>query len=309
MTVVDTYDYKHHAIKISWQLICAFWNCKDIFVLLSRNGRTFLFPVIFCLNKLFHRQLYHDVVGGALPEEAASRPALLRQLRLFNVNWVELPKMKLQLEELGLQNVQVLPNFKKLNILSEEELTVSPSDPKVFVMFSRVTKSKGMTLAAETIASINEEAGAIRAKLDIWGPVEDEYQQEFDDLLRRYQDIVHYRGTVPYEQSVRTLKGYYMLLFPSTYFGEGMPGTLIDAFSAGLPVIASDWHFNADVVCEGKTGFCYRWDFPAALKERILFALDHPEIVDPMRTDCIREAAKYTPEYAMNIIIETMNNV
>ena len=119
--VVDTYDYKHHAIKISWRLIYAFWNCKDIFVLLSRNGRTFLFPVIICLNKLFHRHLYHDVVGGALPDEAALRPALLRQLHLFNINWVELPKMKLKLEELGLRNVEVLPNFKKLNILDEKE--------------------------------------------------------------------------------------------------------------------------------------------------------------------------------------------
>ena len=38
------------------------------------------------------------------------------------------------------------------------------------------------------------------------------------------------------------------MLFPTFWWGEGMPGVIIDAFICGLPVLASDWNFNCDVV-------------------------------------------------------------
>lgn len=299
---IDTYQYRKNALPILYRTLKAFMECEHFFVLLSRNGRKFFFPVLTGLNALFHRKLYHDVVGGALPEEARMRPALRKQLKRFVVNWVEFPEMKTQLENLGINNVEVLPNFKRLQLLSEDELGCVQTSPFLFTMFSRVIKQKGIETAAESIAEVNRRFGGQKAVLHIYGPVEESYQREFSELLDKFNDCVFYKGCVPYDESVKALRNSFMLLFPSVYKGEGMPGTIIDAFSAGVPVIASDWHFNGELVRNDETGYCYDWKNPKLLTERICYAIDHPEKIDRMRKSCLKEAKKYTPEAAMEQI-------
>lgn len=296
---VDTYRYSRRFIPVLWNTVRAFLHCEHIFILLSKNGRRFFFPLLTGLNTIFHRRLYHDVIGGALPDEVRERPALGKQLNRFEVNWVEFSSMKEALEQLGVTNAEVLPNFKRLNVLSENQLPETEKDPFVFTMFSRVTKEKGMGEAAAAIAEINQRFGSRRAVLHIYGPVESDYQAEFDALLKKHSDAVFYRGCVPYEESVQALCNSFLLLFPSTYYGEGLPGTIIDAFSAGLPVIATDWHFNAELVRSRETGYCYSWKEPERLVEWMLYAMAHPDEVEAMRPACLREAKKYTPEVSM----------
>ena len=80
---VDTYQYRKNVVQILYRTIKAFVQCEYFFILLSRNGRKFFFPILNGLNRLFRRRLYHDVVGGALPGEAADSPVLVRQLKQF----------------------------------------------------------------------------------------------------------------------------------------------------------------------------------------------------------------------------------
>ena len=303
---VDTYQYRRRVIPVLWNTLRAFFECEHIFVLLSKNGRRFFFPILTGLNTVFHRRLYHDVIGGALPDEVRARPALGKQLNRFEVNWVEFSAMKEALAQLGVTNAEVLPNFKRLKILSEDQLPETDRNPFVFTMFSRVTKEKGVEEAAAAIAEVNRQYGEKRAVLHIYGPVELVYQAEFEKLLEKHSDAVFYQGCVPYEKSVQTLCNSFLLLFPSTYYGEGLPGTIIDAFSAGLPVIATDWHFNAELVRSGETGYCYSWKEPRQLVKWMCYAMEHPDEVEAMRPACLREAKKYTPEAVMPQICRKM---
>ena len=76
----------------------------------------------------------------------------------------------------------------------------------------------------------------------------------FDELKDSFSACVHYGGLVPFYKSVEVLKNYFALLFPTYYEGEGFAGTLIDALAAGVPVIASDWRYNPEIVEDGMTG-------------------------------------------------------
>lgn len=303
---VDTFRYRKRLLYIIWRALCAFVECDHIFVLLSKNGRRFFFPVLMCLNAIFHRRLYHDVIGGALPDEAMESRALCRQLRKFEINWVEFAEMKEQLERAGVQNVEVLPNFKRLHILQEGQLREKWQEPYPFVMFSRVIREKGINEAAKAIKAVNDRFGRLRAVLYIYGPVEDSYQKEFSEILKRYGSCVSYMGCVPFQESVQVLRDCFMLLFPTFYKGEGMPGTILDAFSAGLPVIATDWHFNGNLVRTGDTGYCYDWKKPELLAEYISYAVEHPEEINKMRKNCLAEAAKYTADIVMEQICRRM---
>ncbi len=52
----------------------------------------------------------------------------------------------------------------------------------------------------------------------------------------------------------RVLAEHDALVFPTWYEGEGMPGAVIEAMQAGLPVIASDWRSLPELVVDGRNG-------------------------------------------------------
>ena len=79
------------------------------------------------------------------------------------------------------------------------------------------------------------------ATLDIYGPVEDDYKEELFSLIESSQNNCKYCGIIDSSKSVEALKSYFALLFPTHWKHEGIPGTIIDAFSAGIPVIARKW--------------------------------------------------------------------
>ena len=60
--------------------------------------------------------------------------------------------------------------------------------------------------------------------------------------------------------SVDVLKSYFFLLFPTKCPGEGIPGTIIDAYAAGLPVVSSLYPNFAEIIDEGVTGLGYEFD-------------------------------------------------
>ena len=68
---------------------------------------------------------------------------------------------------------------------------------------------------------------------------------------------------------------------------------MVDAFVAGLPVIASDWHLNKEIIIEGETGFlikpCEEEDLLKIMEKCIL----NPSILNSMRDSCQRKAMEY----------------
>ena len=96
-----------------------------------------------------------------------------------------------------------------------------------------------------------------------------------------------------------------MLLFPTKHKDEGFPGTIVDAFCAGLPVIASNWTSCCDIVTDKKTGIIYEFSNKKELKQAIIqsLMLNEQEYITMCRNDII-EAKKYLPEFAINSIID-----
>jgi glycosyltransferase involved in cell wall biosynthesis len=83
---------------------------------------------------------------------------------------------------------------------------------------------------------------------------------------------------------------------------EGFPRTLVEAFAAGLPVIASRLGAMAALIRDGETGMLFEPGNAAELAEKLLWAEAHPEQMDAMGCAARSEyEAHYTPEknYAM----------
>jgi glycosyltransferase involved in cell wall biosynthesis len=93
------------------------------------------------------------------------------------------------------------------------------------------------------------------------------------------------------------------LVLPSIWY-ENFPRTLVEAFSAGLPVIASRIGALAELVTEGETGLLFEPGDAAALADRMRWALDHaPQIaVMGARARDVYEA-QFAPERNLQMLL------
>ena len=211
--------------------------------------------------------------------------------------------MKTALERQGFNNILVMPNCKKLTVLSENELVYPNGTPLKLCTFSRVMKEKGIEDAVNAVTSVNKVFGCNIYSLDIFGQVDENQTEWFENLRKSFPDYISYKGLVPFEKSVETIKNYFALLFPTFYEGEGFAGTLIDAFSAGVPVIASDWKYNSEIVNEN-VGFLYKTGNQKEFENILKSAAENPSQVIKKKKLCLKEAEKFRPDEAVKILIE-----
>lgn len=297
--------FKTKRSKVLFECINAMLHCKEIIMLPAHNGLLVLTPLLSVLNKFSNKKLHYVVIGGWLPEylDKHQRVADMLRKNFFKI-YVETNGMKKKLIERNFDNVEVMPNFKNLNI--NEDLSFSKEKPYRFCTFSRVMYEKGIEDAVNTIKKINEEAKETRCTLDIYGQIDSGYEQKFEELQKEFPEYIKYCGCVDAQKSGEVLKSYYALLFPTFYSGEGFAGTVIDAFAAGIPVIASDWRYNAEIVENMKSGIVYPHKNVEELKKSILTLINDTSLVEKMKAYCVQEAKRYLPETVISILLENI---
>lgn len=300
--LVDTYNLKKNPLRLIFDTFRAVIRCRHIFLTVSTNGMNFYLRFFYCLSKLCKRHVYHDIIGSELLDMVRENPKLVRYLNALDVNWFEFEQGTRYLREQGVTNAETMPNFKRITPVEQAKPYRDEAGLYRFCTFSRVMREKGVTDAIQAVHAVNEKLGGDRVRLDIYGPVEEDYRRELAELTERYADEVCYKGVADSADSVAHLKDYYALLFPTRWRGEGVPGTLIDAFASGLPVIASDWHANRDIVCDGITGLIYPSVRYETLEEALLWALEEPEEMDRMRFAARAEFDAYTPDAILDRI-------
>lgn len=292
---VDTFGGKKRLVPILLNLISLVVSCKNIIILPAHNSLRIFVPLLAFMNNFYHRKLHYVVIGGWLPEFVATRKYLQRALMSFDSIYVETNVMKIKLVDMGFHNVIVMPNCKKLNILEPEELVYAKEEPYKLCTFSRVMKEKGIEDAVDAVIAVNEEMGRIVYTLDIYGQIDSNQVEWFKNLEERFPTYIKYKGLVDFDETTHVLKDYFMLLFPTYYDGEGFAGTLIDAMAAGVPVIASNWRYNSEIIKEGKIGFIINKN----LKDELVKVLSTTNMVNDMKISCLVEAEKYLPEKAI----------
>ena len=307
LLIADTYEYKKHIIGLIFKVIRCIKKGDVIFILLSRNGRRVIFPIVDAINRIYHKPIFHDVIGGAFEYDLVESRALQRICSRFDINWIESRGAVERILAAGFQNAAYLPNFKRLSPIARPEEYADSDSVYRFCTFSRVMREKGIGTAAQAVLDINRSSGSRKAALDVYGPIENGFEEELRQYVESSDGAISYKGVADFSSSVDVLKKYYMLLFPTTFDGEGFPGTLIDAFSAGLPVIATDWHYNGEIIDQDRTGFLYDPKEPYRLRELIEYCMSEPERINEMRKNCLAEVRQYDADTVMDTISQRID--
>lgn len=286
----DTSQWKQHPLRLVMALLYATKQSKNVIIMPAENGIRVFVPFLGLLSGGGKAAAHYIVTGGWLPEFLEQHKWLVRFLTKFDGIYAEAASMVRRLNQAGCGNVFLLRNFKRMEPVKLEKHIYQK--PYKVCTFSRITAEKGIETAVRAVLAVNRMKNDTFITLDIYGQIADGYKSRFMELLSEADDAVTYKGEVAPDKSVDVLRTYDALLFPTYYPGEGVPGTVIDAFFAGVPVIASDWRYNREIITDRMTGIIYKDDRQL---EQYLLRLDtHTEELCRMARNCIAESEKYT---------------
>ena len=302
----DTHGGVKTLLKAPVQGWKALQGAKNVLMLPAHNGLRVFGRLLPFLRGFFpDRKIHYVVVGGWLPVFLEKRKGLARVLKKFDALYVETKTMQKALERMGFSQVFVMPNCKELTPAVKEDLVYQMQKPYKLCTFSRVMKEKGIEDAIEAVKAANEKIGETAFSLDIYGQVDGAQTEWFDSLQKEFPPYIQYDGLVSFDKSVDVLKNYFALLFPTYYHGEGFAGTLIDAYSAGVPVIASDWKYNPEIVSED-VGFVFPTRDVDAFAEILCRIYADNSLINDKKEACLARSRQYLPENAMQVLIDNM---
>jgi glycosyltransferase involved in cell wall biosynthesis len=100
------------------------------------------------------------------------------------------------------------------------------------------------------------------------------------------------------------MKDAAVLIFPSIWY-EGFPVTIVEAYSVGLPVIASNLGGMSSIIEHKRTGLHFRPGDPEDLAAKVEWIFGHPAGLERMRQEARAEyEVKYTAERNYEMLME-----
>lgn len=184
----------------------------------------------------------------------------------------------------------VKPNFVK-DVFQKENFSESVDRKENFYLFiGRISEEKGIRTLVDAWSSFKNQSNA---KLLILGdgPIKKELQK-----ISEGNSMISWLGFMEREQVLDYLLKAKALIFPSEWF-EGMPMTILEAFSAATPVLSTNIGSQAEIVEHEKTGL----QFEAGDQNKLIEALERFESNKAKQREMSLAARreyeeKYTPE-------------
>ena len=288
--------------KLLWELL----QCKTLIIIPAQNNLRYTLPVVYYLSKLFCYRIVLICIGGWQVEffggsnQFEPHP---RQLKISKKIRAFLPEMKKVEDDLvrcfGFKNTEMFPNFRFFDTTIQQIENMSNTLKLVF--FARINKRKGY----HTIFNFAEQiiANKYNITIDFYGPVNGDDKEDFMALVDKYQSCVRYCGVLKENEITEHLVNYDVMLLPTQYYTEGLPGTVLDAYIAGIPVIATEWKHSHEFIEDKVSGFIVPFnDCQQDFNEKILTLYKDREMLSEMKKQAFQKRLLYSSEYAWSIL-------
>jgi len=227
----------------------------------------------------------------------------LNILKRVKTLYVETDGMKEYLEKLGLNNVKVFPNCRNNSIKFQARRNIKR--PLKCLYFSMVSNKKGVDIfldAAEELPDI---------QFDIYGELnmDDLEKSNFEKKCSKLTNVM-YKGCFKGldEELYSLLNEYDLLVLPSRWKFEGVPGVLVEAKIAALPAIVSNINFNCEVIKNGKEGIVLEKNDKEHLIEAIVKLNENRDLLFQLAVGARKSAERYLVNYYEKSLIENLNS-
>ena len=278
---LDTYEWKNKKIDTFINCIKMLKNNKNIIILTAQRGLFVFIPLFALLNVFFKKKIHYVVVGAWLEEKIKNNKFMIWCLRHINYIYVENSNLKNKLNYLSINNVYIMRNFK--NITPVKKVTKVGEKVKL-CFFARVMEKKGIEDAIRCVSELEKNV-----IFDIYGPIDKNYEEKFCEIKKNFSNNISYKGIIDSNKSVDTLKNYDIMLFPTKFKTEGIPGTIIDAYASGLTVVSSIWDNYNEIIDDGITGIGYEIDNYNDFKKKITELIENKNKIYELKKNALRK--------------------
>lgn len=300
---VDFNRVKRKDIKEAWRLVFHLLNPRNRFVVgvSGKITRKRFTQVLYYLNRKAMRKSIIMIMGGTASHDMSVDPEYRKCAMGYKKIYVETQSMKAEMDAAGFENVDIYPNGR---FRPQKAVELKTADKKLrCVFFSQVQPEKGVDLvlkAAKALPNVD---------FIFYGKIVDGFKEDFLNNVESLPNVSYcgvFKGTG--EEVYAELSQYDVLLLPTRWEAEGVPGILVEGKIAGLAEIVTDHNYNAEIVENGQDGIVLKNNTVEELIEAILYVQENPDVLKKMKLNSRKSAEKYCiensiPEIEANICV------
>lgn len=234
------------------------------------------------------------IMGGRFQDYVGADSKLKSLLSSIKLNLVETKGMQKAFKTLGLQNTEVFPNAR---LADRSRTPVTHNSELKCVFFSKICVDKGV----DYIISEFEDVEGVT--VDFYGHVDAGIKDRFESFIITHS-YANYQGIfdAAKDDVYAELSKYDILLLPTKWKGEGVPGILVEAKMAGITAVVSKVNYNTEIVLNGVEGIVLDDLERGSLRKAVEFLA-----VDRDRLMTLKEGAYGSrSRYAMESYIEKL---
>ncbi|MGB4655068.1 MAG: glycosyltransferase [Bacteroidales bacterium] len=285
------YDSKLNVFKLIKGII----KNKNIVFIMAINGKKYILPVLYFV-RLFSKKNIIVIPIGAY---------LTRHLEKEFIHRYMLSKMRVVLSQVTLETEKFKKKWKFSNVDTLNNFRLHNYTPSFtnnrelkLVYMARIDKQKGLDVMFE-IADHVEKSEIEDIKIDFYGQFDnDETKTYFEKEIARHPST-KYKGYLMPDDIYKTLDNYDLLILPTKYIkSEGFPGTILDAYISGIPVLASNWLHATEFVEDGISGYIRDPYKPKEFIDVVMYLYNHKEIIPTLKQNAYKRSLQYSGDAA-----------
>ncbi len=261
-------------------------NCFVVGVASKKSGKKFC-KLLYFVNRKAMRKSINFLMGGTAANDIVNDREYQKYISQFKRVYAETHGMVEALKKAGLENAAYYPNcrFRPENVLPELR---NDNHTLRAVFFSLISPEKGIdiVIAAATLLQNTE--------FHIYGEIKDGFETEFLASIASLPNI-NYHGVFKGkdEQVYHELSKYDVLLLPSRWKYEGVPGILVESKIAGIPAVVSNIAYNAEIVNDGVDGIVLKENTAEALSKALLYLDENRSVLSKLKIGAKSSAEHY----------------
>ena len=289
-----------------FKLIKLMVSSRQLILSLNKYGRYTIIPIFFLFSLFSRKRAVLYVIGGTFDQQLYFLSPLMRKIFVRTVNrldgvFAESKALMDGLQNAGIRNVTMIYNPRK-DTGTRWELTDDNRAKAVFI--SRVYEDKGLNVFMDAVEKIN--AKGTHLELDIYGPVDSEYEAYLNQRVAESGGTITYKGVLKPDEVQNILPQYHFLGLPTFHFGEGLPGILVESGMAGMPIIITRFNALPEYFTHNESALFIEPRDVLSLENEILRLLNDDELASTLSKGILKTVEPFKVENVIKQSLEYM---
>lgn len=313
-------------IKLALSVIRKISHTAAVYLTIAQSRVGFLRDVLFILICVWWRRpIIAHLHGGNYAqfynsENAAMRFLIRMALRRVDRLIVLSDQSHKDFSFMGKKFASRLRTVWNTSDLVPGEMRSPPSGQLQLVYLSNLISEKGYRDCVDAMPHLKRLLPDTDIELVLAGTYilgDDDYRHVLDmesalNKQIRYldlEDTIKLVGSISEQAKQDFIDRAHIHVLPTYYHNEGQPITLIEALSAGLPSVTTNWRGISDIVENRVTGLIVPPQDPVAIAEAIAELYANPELYKELSQTGLKKANRFSVPKHVTAITDIINEI